>query len=105
MSNLGQKSSPSGAGIEPWTSITGVQGVNHYTTTPPKKMVVEGKQAERLIPFLEDWLKEDMVGELALPDIPPWFSHLFTIPKEGNKCRPIIDRSRLNKRLKKIKSG
>ena len=54
--------------------------------TLSKEQIVEGEQAERLAPFITDWLRDDMVGELDLPDIPPsWFSRLFTIPKEGEQ--------------------
>ena len=68
------------------------------SSTLTKEQIVEGKQAERLTPFVEDWLENDMVGELVGPDIPPsWFSRLFTVPKDKSKWRPIIDLSKLNK--------
>ena len=67
-----------------------------------EEWIVKGEQAERLSPFIKEWYKDGLIGRLELQDIPPsWFSRLFTVPKEEDKWRPIIDLSTLNKKIKK----
>ena len=69
---------------------------------PPDFLVTRGIQAERLEAFIPTWLEEGVIGSLNLPEIPPsYFSRLFTVRKDRNNWRPIIDLSVLNLSLKK----
>ena len=67
-----------------------------------EEWIVKGEQAVRLSPFVKEWYQDGLIGRLELPDIPPsWFSRLFTVPKDEDKWRPIIDLSKLNKKIMK----
>ena len=67
-----------------------------------EEWIVKGKQAERLSPFVKDWLRDDLIGKLELPDLLSlWLSRIFTVPREEGKWRPIIDLSKLNRKIKK----
>ena len=41
------------------------------TDFPPDYLVTKGIQAERLEPFIPDWLEEEVIGRLETPEIPP----------------------------------
>ena len=69
---------------------------------PPDFLVTRGIQAERLKSFIPTWLEEGVIGTLDLPELPPsYFSRLFTVRKDRDKWRPIIDLSVLNLSLRK----
>ena len=68
---------------------------------PPENLITRGIQEEHLREFVPDWLEEGGIGNLFLPIPPSYFSKMFTVPKEQDKRRPIIDLSLLNKRIKK----
>ena len=71
-------------------------------TEPPEYLITKGVQEKFLWEFIPGWLEEGVIGELVPPIPPSFFSRMFTVPKDGGeKRRPIIDLSLLNKRIRK----
>ena len=66
----------------------------------PPGVVTGQVQSARLEEFVTPWLKEGIIGREENSE-EGFFSRMFTVPKDGNKWRPIIDLSDLNKKLKK----
>ena len=67
----------------------------------PVSVRTNSVQSRRLEEFLGPWLKAGIVAEGRWGDR-GYFSRLFTVPKDKDKLRPIIDLSSLNKNIKKV---
>ena len=67
----------------------------------PWSMRTSSAQSLRLEEFLGPWLEAGIVAEGRGGD-KGFFSRLFTVPKDKDKLRPIIDLSSLNKSIRKI---
>ena len=65
----------------------------------PPSVVTGHLQSSRLEEFIQPWLKAGIIGKGKARE--GFFSLLFTVPKDENKWRPIIDLSTLNLKLKK----
>ena len=60
----------------------------------PPTVVTGHLQSSRLEEFIEPWLKAGIIGKGKVGE-EGFFSRLFTVPKDENKWRPIIDLSSL----------
>merc|ERR1712236_3606 len=67
----------------------------------PPSVKTNPTRSQKLEQFLDPWLKAGIVAEGKISNR-GHFSRLFTVPKDTNKLRPIIDLSSLNKNIKKV---
>ena len=66
---------------------------------PAKDSVTSDKQSKALMPKVMEWKSKGRIKELEVLR-PLYRSRLFGVPKKNGTLRPVIDLSRLNRRLK-----
>ena len=69
----------------------------------PPYLITNPFQSLKLEEFLEPWLEAGIVEEGGWGE-EGFFSRLFTVPKDKDKLRPIIDLSSLNRYIKRSAS-
>ena len=83
-----------------WLEFTGSPKL--FLKCPPALVTSQG-QALKLEEFIDPWLETGIIAEEVSGE-EGFFSRLFTVPKDKNKLRPIIDLSSLNLKIKKYHS-